>query len=44
MLAANNLVELFDYLCPIAVKKLGNEGWQKLINKQNSTCNTPLRK
>lgn len=43
MLAANNLTEIFDFLFPIVAKKLTNEKIDGLINKQNSTGNTPLR-
>lgn len=43
MIAANNLVEVFDYLCPLVSAKIGNEGWQVIVDKQNSTGNTPLR-
>ena len=43
MLAANNLTELFDYLFPIISKKLGTKV-KDIIDKQNSTGNTPLRK
>jgi len=43
MLGANNLVEVFEYLYPIVTKKIGSEGWQVMLNKQNSTGNTPLR-
>ena len=42
MLAANNLVEIFDYLFPIVAKKVG-AGMPEVLNKQNSTGNTPLR-
>lgn len=43
MLAANNLVNLFDYLFPLVSKKIGPQ-MQAIINKQNSTGNSPLRK
>ena len=43
MLGANNLVGAFDYLYPIASSKLGSETWTAVLNKQNSTGNTPLR-
>mgnify|MGYP000191603911 CR=1 FL=1 len=42
MLAANNVVDVFDYLFPIVAKKLNNK-MEDLIDKQNSTGNTPLR-
>ena len=42
MLAANNVVHVFDYLFPIVANKLNNK-MQELIDKQNSTGNTPLR-
>lgn len=44
MLAANNLTELFDFIFPIVSKKLSNAKIDELINKQNSTGNTPIRK
>ena len=43
MLAANNLTEMFDYIFPIVAKKISNANLSELINKQNSTGNTPLR-
>jgi hypothetical protein len=43
MLGANNLVEAFDYLYPIASTKIGTLTWELVLNKQNSTGNTPLR-
>lgn len=44
MLAANNLTEVFDYLFPIVVGKITPAQLQELLNKQNSTGNTPLRR
>ena len=43
MLAANNLIEMFDYIYPKVAKKTG-VGMAEVINKQNSTGNTPLRR
>ena len=43
MLGANNLIDLFDYLFPIVAKRLGDK-IQEVLNKQNSTGSTPLRK
>jgi hypothetical protein len=43
MLGANNLTALFDYLFPIVAKKLGNKV-EEILNKQNSTGSSPLRK
>lgn len=43
MLAANNLTEVFDYLFPIVAKRIGSQ-IEAVVNKQNSTGNTPLRK
>jgi hypothetical protein len=43
MLGANNLTEIFDYIFPIVSKILSNDNLSELINKQNSTGNTPLR-
>jgi ankyrin repeat protein len=43
MLAANNFPELFDYLFPVVSKKIGPE-IETVVNKQNSTGNTPLRR
>ena len=42
MLAANNLVEMFEYLYPVVVKKMG-ERVKDIVHKQNSTGNSPLR-
>jgi hypothetical protein len=44
MIAANNLVALFDYIFPIVKEKCGEEKITEIVNKCNSTGNTPLRK
>jgi hypothetical protein len=44
MLAANNLTEVFDFLFPLVAKKISNATLFELLNRQNSTGNTPLRK
>ncbi len=44
MLAANNLTEVFDFLFPLVAKKIPNAKLIELLNAQNSTGNTPLRK
>jgi hypothetical protein len=41
MIAANNLTAVFDYLLPIVSKATSIN---KLLNHQNSTGNTPIRK
>ena len=44
MLAANNLTELFDYIFPIIAKRLeASKLDEMIVNKQNSTGNTPIR-
>ena len=42
MLAANNLADMFDYLFPIVAKSMGAKVVE-IVDKQNSTGNTPLR-
>lgn len=44
MLAANNLTDVFDFLFPLVAKKIPNGSLVELLNRQNSTGNTPLRK
>lgn len=44
MLAANNLTDVFKYLFPLVAKKIPNASLLELLNRQNSTGNTPLRK
>ena len=44
MLAANNQTALYEYITPLVIEKVGKERWQEMVNSQNSTGNTPLRK
>ena len=44
MLAANNLAEMFGYIFPIVGRVVAEEGISLILNRQNSTGNTPLRK
>lgn len=43
MIAANNLINIFDYLMPIVTKKCPKEQILQILNKQNSSNSTPLR-
>lgn len=43
MLAVNNLTELFGYLFPIVNKVVDQKIIKLILNRQNSTGNTPLR-
>ena len=44
MLAANNLHSTFDYLLPVITKRCPRQQLAEILNKQNSSNSTPLRK